>query len=234
MTKTDSLFSIENYIGRIDSNALPLTAQEHKHVTAKTIAYLRAGTDKQGFKDQKVAILTFGNKHNIKVDEFIEVETPSLKNTNKRHIDELISKVQPGDTIIVADLSHMGRSIVEVINVANELVRKSVRLIAIKQGLNIKGNHDMQSKIMVTLFSLLAEVERDLISSRTKAGLAARKAEGVKLGRPKGALGKSKLDKHSDKIVEDLKARVSKAAIARKLHCSRLTVIKYVKSRGLA
>jgi DNA invertase Pin-like site-specific DNA recombinase len=234
LTERDSLFPIENYARHNDSNTLPLTTEQHKHLrTAKTIAYVGAGTGKLDIDGQKVEILTHGKRHNIKVDEFIEVEMSGRKKANQGRIDEFISKVQPGDTLIMAELSRIGRSILEVITVANELIKKNVRLIAIKEGLNIKGKHDVQSKTMVTLFSLLAEVERDLISSRTKAGLAARKSEGVKLGRPKGSLGKSKLDKHMDKIVEDLKARVSKAAIARKLHCSRPTIIKYVKSRGL-
>jgi DNA invertase Pin-like site-specific DNA recombinase len=234
LTKTDSLFPIENYAGRNDSNTLPLAIQEHKHVTGKIMAYLGFDTDKQDLDGQRVTILAYEKTHNIKVDEFIEVQMSSRKNTNKRPIDELISKVQSGDTVIVAELSRMGKSILEVINVANELAKNGVILIAIKQDLNLQGKHDAQSKAIVKLFSLLAEVGQDLMSSRTRAGLAARKAEGVKLGRPKGSLGRSKLDKHLDKIVEDLKARVSKAAIARKLHCSRPTIIKYVKSRGLA
>jgi DNA invertase Pin-like site-specific DNA recombinase len=232
--RADSLFPIENYSGRSDFDARPSATQEHKRLTSKTKAYLGVSTDKEDLDGQKTEIRAYGNKHNITVDEFIEVETASRKSTNKKHIDELVSKVEPGDTIIVADLSRIGRSIGEVINLVNGLVKKNVRLIAIKQGLNVRGKQDVQSRVIVTLFSLLAGVERNILSSRTKAGLAARKAEGIKLGRPKGALGTSKLDKHSDKIVEDLKARVSKAAIARKLHCSRLTVIKYVKSRGLA
>jgi DNA invertase Pin-like site-specific DNA recombinase len=234
LTKTDSLFPIENYAGRNDSNSLPLAIQDQKHVAGKIMACLAVDTDKQDLDGQRVAILAYGKTHNIKVDEFIEVEMSGRKNTNKRPIDELISKVRPGDTVIVAELSRMGRSILDVINIANELAKNSVILIAVKQNLNLQGKHDAQTKAIVNLFSLLAQVGQDLMSSRTKAGLAARKAEGVKLGRPKGSLGKSKLDKHLDKIVEDLKARVSKAAIARRLHCSRPTIIKYVKSRGLA
>ncbi len=199
----------------------------------KTIAYIRVSTDTQDLNSQKLEILDYANRAGMRIDTFIEIEISSRKDTQKRRIDELLQKVESKDTIIVAELSRIGRSIVEVINIVNELVKKNARFIAIKQGLDIRGNHDMQSKAMVTLFSLLSELERDLISSRTRTGLAAKKAQSVRLGRPKGALGKSKLDEHRDAIVGFLQHRVAKAAIARMLHCSRPALVKYIKSREL-
>ena len=233
MSETDSLFPIENFTTPRRPTPPPSPVQERKPVATRTIGCLKAGTGKEDLDGQRNEILAYGKKHNLKIEEFIEIEKTSHKNRIRR-TDELISKVKPGDTIIVTDLSSVGRSIVEVINVANEFTKNYVKLIAIRQNMSIDNKNDAQSKGIVKLLSELAEVERNLASSRTRAALAARKAKGVKLGRPKGALGQSKLDKHLDKIVEDLKARVSKAAIARKVRCSRPTIIKYIKSRGLA
>jgi DNA invertase Pin-like site-specific DNA recombinase len=200
----------------------------------KTHAYIRVSADTQNLESQKLEILDYANRTGMRIDDFISIETSSRKNTQKRRIDDLFEKAEPKDTIIVTELSHIGQSMVEVINTVNELAKKKVRLIALKQGFDINGNHDPQSKAMVSLFSLLSDLKRDLVSSRTKAGLAARKAQGVKLGRPAGRLGNSKLDQHRDAIVGFLQHRVAKAAIARMLHCSRPTLVKYIKSRRLA
>jgi DNA invertase Pin-like site-specific DNA recombinase len=123
--------------------------------------------------------------------------------------------------------------LVEVINLVNGLLKKKVRVIAIKQNLDLKSNHDMQTKILVTLFSLLAELERDIISERTKTALRALKAGGKTLGRKPGTLGKSKLDGKEDQIRELLKHRVAKSAIARILGTSRQNLINFMRSRRI-
>ncbi|HNQ64111.1 MAG: hypothetical protein ILNGONEN_02487 [Syntrophorhabdaceae bacterium] len=204
----------------------------------RVIAYLRVSTDKQDIDNQRLEILTYANKHSMKIDEFIEVEISSRKDLLKRRISELLAKVAAGDTVIVAELSRIGRSIVEVINIVNELVQKKVRLIAIKQGLDIRDNGDMQTKIMITMFSLFAEIERDLISQRTKTALAAIKAGGKKLGKPKGTVGKSKLDPYREFIIEERKYASPKTLIARKLakmmgSCTRQNLAKYMKRRNI-
>jgi len=204
----------------------------------RVIAYLRVSTDKQDIDNQRLEILTYANKHSMKIDEFIEVEISSRKDLLKRRISELLAKVAAGDTVVVAELSRIGRSIVEVINIVNELVQKKVRLIAIKQGLDIRDNGDMQTKIMITMFSLFAEIERDLISQRTKTALAAIKAGGKKLGKPKGTVGKSKLDPYREFIIEERKYASPKTLIARKLakmmgSCTRQNLAKYMKRRNI-
>jgi len=207
-------------------------------MNSKTYAYLRVSTDKQDIDNQRLEILTYANKHNMKIDEFIEVEISSRKDLLKRRITELLGKVNKGDTVIVAELSRIGRSIVEVINIVNELVQKKVRLIAIKQALDIRGNGDMQTKIMITMFSLFAEIERDLISQRTKAALAAVRAGGKKLGKPKGTIGKSKLDPYRDFIEGERVYKAPISLIARKLatmigSCTRQNLAKYMKRRNI-
>ena len=212
--------------------------QTGRIMNSKTYAYLRVSTDKQDIDNQRLEILTYANKHNMKIDEFIEVEISSRKDLLKRRITELLGKVNKGDTVIVAELSRIGRSIVEVINIVNELVQKKVRLIAIKQALDIRGNGDMQTKIMITMFSLFAEIERDLISQRTKAALAAVRAGGKKLGKPKGTIGKSKLDPYRDFIEGERVYKAPISLIARKLNtmigsCTRQNLAKYMKHRNI-
>ena len=132
------------------------------------------------------------------------------------------------------DIPRLGRSTSEVIDIVNELIARKITFIAIKQGLHITGPHDMQTKVMVTMFSLFAELERDIISERTKAALAAKKAGGKKLGKPKGTVQASKLDPHRERIVEFLKHGVAKSAIARMLGTSRTNLANYIKTRGLS
>ena len=199
----------------------------------KTIAYLRVSTDKQDLKNQKLEILEYAQRNGMSVNEFIEIEISSLQDRKKRKIDELFEKLQPGNTLIVSELSRIGRSTGDVINIINALIKKQVKFIAIKQNLIINGKHDLQSKILMTIFSLLSELERDLISSRTIEALKAKRAQGIRLGRPKGKLGVSKLDGKKEQIQELLRHKVSKSAIARMLGVSRTTVIDFMKSRNL-
>ncbi len=200
---------------------------------AKTIGYVRVSTVRQDIENQRHEILEYVNKNHIHVDEFIEAEISSRKNKKQRRITELMEKLEPDDTLIVSELSRLGRSTSEVIDIVNELIDKEIKFISIKQGLNIVGKHNMQSKVMVTMFSLFAELERDIISERTKAALAAKKAGGKKLGKPKGTLQESKLDPHQEQIKEFLKHGVAKSAIARMLGTSRTNLVSYIKTRGL-
>jgi len=199
----------------------------------KTIAYLRVSTDKQDLQNQQLEILEYGRKHDLKVDDFISIEVSSRRTTKQRRIDELLSKLDKGDVLIVSELSRLGRSVGQVVTLVDGLIKSGVRLIAIKEGIDINGKGDMQTKVMVTLFSLFAEIERDLISERTKQGLAAARAKGKLLGRPKGSLGKSKLDGKEQIIKEELKYGVAKAAIARKLGVSRTSMVNFIKTRAL-
>ena len=199
----------------------------------KTIGYLRVSTDKQDAKNQKFEIMDYAQKNNMTISEFIEVEMSSRMDRKKRRIDELFEKLDNGDTLITSELSRLGRSTGEVIGIVNDLIAKKVRFIAIKQGMVINGEHDLQTKVLVTLFSLLAEMERDILSQRTVQALKAKKAQGVILGRPKGSLGQSKLDGKTAQIQELLKHRVAKSAIARMVGVSRTTLLDYIKSRKL-
>jgi DNA invertase Pin-like site-specific DNA recombinase len=191
----------------------------------KTYAYIRVSTDKQDAKNQRLEILEYARLHNIHVDEFIEITISSRQTSKERRIDELMSKLQAGDTLIVTELSRLGRSTGDVINMIKELSERQIRVILIKQNLDINGDRNMTSKIMVTIFSLLAELERDMISLRTKEALAAKKRQGIRLGKPVGTIQKSKFDKDRKKIEELLGYGLSVRKIAE--------VLDYPSHRGL-
>lgn len=200
---------------------------------SKTIAYLRASTDKQDLNNQKLEIYEFAKKHKLEVDEFIQMTISSRRTTKERRIDEMLSALNDADILIVTELSRLGRSTAEVIGLINELINKQVRVIAIKQNLDIK-QHDMTSKVMITLFSLFSELERDLISLRTREALANKRMQGIKLGKPKGTVQKSKFDKDIAKIEELLHLGLSVRKIALFLgYNSHIGLNIYVKKRDL-
>jgi len=200
-----------------------------------TIAYLRVSTDKQDLDNQKLSILNYAHQHKIKIAEFIEVQVSSQKSIKERKLDALLDKLKAGDTLIVSELSRLGRSLGQVIRIVDDLVKNKVQLIAIKESLVIDGTSkpSMQNKIMVALFGLFAEIERDLISERTKQGLLAAKAKGKLLGRRKGSFGKSKLDGKEEEIKKLLVLTVSKTAIAKIVGVSRTTLLHFIQSRKL-
>jgi len=200
----------------------------------RTVAYLRVSKDSQDVKNQRLAILEFARREKMEVDDFVEITVSSRKSTKERKVDQLLEELDTGDMLIVSELSRMGRSVGEIITTVDTLVKKKIRFIAVKEGIRLNGSQDMQTKVMVTMFSLFAEIERDLISMRTKEGLAAAKASGKKLGRPKGVLGKSKLDGREDEIRRLLALEISKASIAKITGVDRSTLYNFIRSRGLA
>jgi len=200
----------------------------------KAIGYIRVSTDTQDVKNQRHEILEYAHGKGIKVDEFISVEISSRESQAKRRIDELWEKLTSEDILIVSELSRIGRSTGEVIGLINDLVDRKVRFIAIKQAIDINGTKNTTSKVMITLLALFAELEKDLISDRTKHALAARRAAGVILGRPKGSFGKNHLDGKIKEIEHLLSLNVSKASIAKICGVKRSTLLYYISSRGLS
>jgi len=199
----------------------------------RTIAYLRASTDKQDLNNQKLEILEYARGKNLKVDEFIEITVSSRKTSKQRRIDELLEKLGDFDTLIVTELSRLGRSTSEVIALVNELIQRKVRAIVIKQNLDL-AEHDMSSKIIVTLFSLFAELERDLVSMRTKEALVAKRAQGIRLGKPPGTIQASKFDKDRERIEELLSLGLSVRKIAKVLgYSNHVGLNTYVKKRKI-
>jgi DNA invertase Pin-like site-specific DNA recombinase len=181
----------------------------------RTLAYLRTSTDKQDLNNQRLEILEYARRAAVHIDDFIAISISSQKGRRDRRIDELLAQLAAGDTLVVTELSRLGRSTGEVINLVDELIGSGVRLVVIKQNLVLdQVQNDLQSLTMVTMLSLFAQLERMMISQRTKEALAAKKAQGVTLGKPKGTLQQSVYDKDKARIVELLGLGVSARRIS--------------------
>jgi DNA invertase Pin-like site-specific DNA recombinase len=199
----------------------------------KTVAYLRISTGSQDLANQKLAILDYAQQKRFAIDRFIEAQASSRNGRDQRRIDELLGVLAAGDRLVVSELSRLGRSLGQVIQIVDELVKRKVRFIAIKEAIRFEGKQDLQTKVMIALFGLFAEVERDLISERTKEGLAAARARGRLLGRPKGSLGKSKLDGKEGEVRMLLEKEVSKASIAKIMGVSSTNLRHFIRTRKL-
>jgi DNA invertase Pin-like site-specific DNA recombinase len=184
------------------------------------IGYTRVSTDKQDLEKQKHLLLEYAQAKQMIIQEFIDSEVSSTKGEKERRIDELLSRLQKGDTLLVAELSRLGRNMLQTLNIINELSEKEVSLVFVRQPeLSTTGSH---TKLLLAIYSYFAEAERDYISMRTKQGLAAARAKGVKLGRPKGSRNKERiLDPHRNEILQFLEMGVNLAAI-RKIINSKL------------
>ena len=134
----------------------------------------------------------------------------------------------------MSELSRLGRSVGQIIQMVDYLIRNRIRLVTIKESIELSGKQDIPTKVMVTMLSLFAEIERDLISERTKEGIAAARAKGKTIGRPKGALGKSKLDGKEEEIQLLLRKEVGITSIAKIMDVSRTTLRHFIKTRKLA
>lgn len=181
----------------------------------KTIAYVRVSTDKQTVENQKAEINNYAVKNKMIIDEFIDIEVSSRKSKKDRKIEELLNKLNKGDTLIVSELSRLGRSTVDVLTTIEELNKMEITVILIKQNMTLGKDSDQISKILVTLFAMFAELERDLISQRTKEALKMRSGNGQILGRLKDSLSKSQYDTKDNEILQLFNKEISASAIVR-------------------
>ena len=199
----------------------------------KTIAYVPVSKDSQDVRNQRLAILEFAQQEKFEISEFMELSVSSRRSPKERQIDLLMAHLESGDTLVGSELSRMGRSVGEMITTVDALVKQQIRLMAIKESMRLEGKQDLQSKVMVTLLSLFADIERELISMRTKEGLAAARAAGKRLGRPKGKLGQAKRTGKEDEIQRLLHLKVSKSSIAKITGVDRSTLYHFMQSRHL-
>lgn len=177
----------------------------------KVISYLRVSTDKQDLENQKVEIEKYTEKNGLTVDRWIQVEMSSRKSFDKRQIDELLSTLKKGDTLIVSELSRLSRSIREIHNILHILMEKKIFLHIIKQNIitTPDGGNDISTKILLTVLSMVSEMERDLISQRTKNGLERVKRSGKKLGNPNITTHVEKLKELSNRWSEDKRTLIT-------------------------
>lgn len=192
--------------------------------------YIRVSTDKQDFDGQKHAILSYANDVLCSNVEFVVETISSRKSLESREIYSLIKKMRDFDVLVVSELSRLARSTYEIMTIFKMLLEKNIKTIILKGNMIIDAEaHKIQSQVLIFAFSLAAEIERDLISERTKSALKAKKASGVVLGRPRGRTGKNKLNKHEIEVKKLLSKGVNYSSIAKIYDCSRTTVENFVK-----
>ena len=167
-----------------------------KNVHIMVYGYIRVSTDRQTVENQRFEISRFAQQQNLQIDGWIEETISGTKNYTKRGLGRLLKKVRKGDLIICAELSRLGRSLFMIMEILNICMNKECRVWTIKDGYRL--GDDIQSKVLAFAFGLSAEIERNLISQRTKEALARKKADGVILGRPKGKSPIPRMDSRND------------------------------------
>ena len=193
--------------------------------------YIRVSSDRQTVENQRFEIRRFCERENLSVDGWIEETVSGTKCYSKREIGRLLKKVRRGDLIICAELSRLGRNLFMILEILNVCLGKGCRVWTIKDGYRL--GDDIQSKVLAFAFGLSAEIERELISQRTREALRRRREEGVVLGRPRGRKTderKYKCYPMKDTIANLLAAGVSKQRIARICKVDRETVCRYVRN----
>jgi DNA invertase Pin-like site-specific DNA recombinase len=200
-------------------------------MAGQTFAYLRVSKVDQDLEKNKVDILKLANDLHLGHVRFIEEKISGKVTWRKRQIAVILEQAEAGDTIIVSELSRLGRSMLECMEILSLAMHKGIRIYAVKG--NWQLNNSIQSKIVAMAFAMAAEIERDLISQRTTEALAARKQQGMSLGRPKG-VGKSKLDAYQGEITALLKNGATKTWIARKYGTTRRNLSHWMKQHEIA
>ena len=196
----------------------------------RTIAYLRVSTNDQDLDKNKADILHLANDKGLGKVIWVEETVSGRVSWKKRKIAGVIDQAQAGDTIIISELSRLGRSMLECMEILSIAAEKKINVYAVKGNWQLDGS--MQSKIMAMVFSMAAEIERELISQRTKEALAAKKKTGMKLGRPIGP-GKSKLDEHRVEIEALLANGTTQKFIAERYSTTEANLSRWIKKHGL-
>jgi DNA invertase Pin-like site-specific DNA recombinase len=192
--------------------------------------YIRVSTDKQTVENQRYDINQFCERNILEVDKWIEETISGTKDVKERKLGKLLRKMKSDDILICSELSRLGRTLLMIMAVLNECMNRSIQVWTIKD--NYRLGSDINSKVLAFAFGISAEIERNLISQRTREALARKRAEGVILGRPKGSLSKTKkLSGKELEIYKLLEKSVSVSAIARKVGVHRITLYRFFKTK---
>lgn len=193
-----------------------------------TYAYLRVSTIDQNTEKNKMDVLKFVNEKKLGNVEFVEEQISGKSNFKNRQLGALLERMEKGDILIVPELSRIARSITQIFEVIDITKQKGIELYSIKENFT-NTDKSITSTVTTTVFALVAQIERDLISLRTIEALQAKKANGEKLGRPKGR-GKSKLDENREEILKLVELKVPKTIIARQYNTSTANLHRFLKS----
>jgi len=196
----------------------------------RAIAYLRVSTTDQDLEKNKAEILHMANEQDLGRVAWIEETVSGTVSWRKRQLGHVIDSMAAGDNLIVSELSRLGRSMLECMEILSIATQKQIKVYAIKGNWRLDGS--IQSKIVAMAFSMAAEIERDLISQRTKEALTARKRMGMKLGRPRG-VGKSKLDKFKPEIEALLTNGSKQSFIARRYGTTEANLSRWIEKHEL-
>ena len=194
-------------------------------------AYVRVSTDRQTVENQRFEIRHFCQQEKLIVDGWIEETISGTMAYDKRCLGRLLRRVRKGDVIICSELSRLGRSLFMIMEILGTCMHKGCRVYTVKEGYRL--GEDIQSKVLAFAFGLSAEIERNLISQRTREALSRRKAEGMHLGREKGSCNKAyKLDEQEQLILSLLENGMTTCSIARELGVSRSTLGRWLRRRN--
>lgn len=194
------------------------------------VAYLRVSTEKQFLANQREELLRFAEKNELKIDKWYTETVSGKVNRKDRKLAGVLNRMRKGDTLIVTEISRLSRTMLEIMTILNSCIKKEVILYSSKEGYVFQN--DINSKVLGFAFGLMAEIERNLISMRTKEALARRKKEGVKLGRRKGTcpvLGMLRENKRQ--LKREWQQGISCSELARRMGVSRTTMSRFLNSK---
>src|SRR5919199_1448746 len=194
--------------------------------------YIRVSTDKQTTENQRYEILKYADERKLTVDRWIEETISATKHLSHRKLGQLLEDMQEGDILIVTELSRLGRSLMEVMSILHTLMERQVKVYTTKERYELGNN--INSKVLAFAFSLSAEIERSMISSRTKEALARKKNEGMRLGRPKGRMSQTTKLTGKDAIIRDyIKRDIPQTVMAKLLQVNPIALRHYIRTRKL-
>lgn len=196
------------------------------------IAYLRVSTEKQFLANQKEEIARFAEKNELSIDRWYTETVSGCVSSKDRKLAFLLRRMQPGDTLIVTEISRLSRTLLEIMTILNSCIKKKVILYSTKEGYVFQN--DINSKVLGFAFGLMAEIERNLISLRTKEALARRKQEGVKLGRQFGDRPKlNLLIENQEYLIKCLEEGETYMELAERMNVSRSTFCRFMRAIGI-
>ena len=194
---------------------------------ATVTSYLRVSTDKQTLENQRAEITRFAAKNGLTVGRWVEEVVSGKVKDSDRKLGALLKKLKKGDTLIISELSRLSRTLLDIMSIMRMLLEKGVTLYSVKENFCLAD--DISSKVILFAFGLAAEIERDLISARTKEALAARKEQGVILGRKPGTSPKLQmLRKNREQIVLKHRSGMTITRLSELYRVSRGTMAKFL------
>ena len=192
------------------------------------VAYLRVSTEKQFLANQREELLRFAEKNGLQIDKWYTETVSGSVRSKDRKLSGVLNRMQRGDSLIVTEISRLSRTMLEIMTILNSCIKKEIVLYSTKEGYVFQN--DMNSKVLGFAFGLMAEIERNLISMRTKEALARRGQEGVKLGRKKGTCPAMRvLRENKRRLIKDAQRGVSCSELARQMGVSRTTMHRFLK-----